>query len=71
MFTDKEINNMIKDWEKPFEKTIYFYVPEKFKKIFGDSIYKYNIEYLDYDELSVIKGLEKFILSITQKNEIT
>ena len=34
-------------------------------KIFGDSIYKYNIEYLDYDELSVIKGLEKFILSIT------
>ncbi|NLI57609.1 MAG: hypothetical protein GX387_03685 [Clostridium sp.] len=71
VFTDKEINNMIKDWEKPFEKTIYFYVPEKFKKIFGDSIYKYNIEYLDYDELSVIKGLEKFILSITQKNEIT
>ncbi|MDQ2086397.1 hypothetical protein RBH29_08135 [Herbivorax sp. ANBcel31] len=64
LYTDEQIEKMTKEWAKPFGKTSYFSVPEELKKRFGEKIDKYSIKYLNYDEFSVIKGLEKIMTMV-------
>ncbi len=56
---DKKIRKLIKDWKKPYQQVLYISAPEEFKNKFDNIIEGYKIEYLGYDEMSIIKGMEK------------